>query len=71
MNGCCAIRTTRRSCPTSGRFGWNSLRIAGVIPDGELLEALDASYRGAQQAAQEGPPGARGARGSAEPDGLG
>ena len=31
--------------PYIGRFGWNSLRIGGVIPDSELLEALDASYR--------------------------
>jgi predicted DNA-binding protein (MmcQ/YjbR family) len=31
--------------PYIGRFGWNSLRTGGVIPDGELLEALDASYR--------------------------
>jgi predicted DNA-binding protein (MmcQ/YjbR family) len=31
--------------PYIGRFGWNSLRIGGVIPDGELLEALDASYQ--------------------------
>ena len=28
-----------------GRFGWNSLRVGGLIPDGELLEALDASYQ--------------------------
>jgi predicted DNA-binding protein (MmcQ/YjbR family) len=27
-----------------GRSGWNSLRIGGAIPDGELLEAVDASY---------------------------
>ena len=27
-----------------GRSGWNSLRIAGAIPDDELLEAIDASY---------------------------
>jgi predicted DNA-binding protein (MmcQ/YjbR family) len=27
-----------------GRSGWNSLRIAGAIPDDELLEAVDASY---------------------------
>jgi predicted DNA-binding protein (MmcQ/YjbR family) len=27
-----------------GRFGWNSLRIGGAIPDDELLEAVDASY---------------------------
>ena len=31
--------------PYIGRFGWNSLRIGGLIPDGELLEALDASYQ--------------------------
>ncbi|MBL8932327.1 MAG: MmcQ/YjbR family DNA-binding protein [Kineosporiaceae bacterium] len=27
-----------------GRSGWNSLRLAGAIPDEELLEAVDASY---------------------------
>lgn len=27
-----------------GRFGWNTLRLAGAIPDDELLEAVDASY---------------------------
>ena len=27
-----------------GRSGWNSLRLAGAIPDDELLEAVDASY---------------------------
>ncbi len=27
-----------------GRFGWNSLRIGGAIPDEEILEAVDASY---------------------------
>jgi predicted DNA-binding protein (MmcQ/YjbR family) len=27
-----------------GRSGWNSLRIAGAIPDDELREAVDASY---------------------------
>jgi predicted DNA-binding protein (MmcQ/YjbR family) len=27
-----------------GRSGWNSLRIAGAIPDDELLEAVDSSY---------------------------
>jgi predicted DNA-binding protein (MmcQ/YjbR family) len=27
-----------------GRFGWNTLRIGGSIPDDEVLEALDASY---------------------------
>ena len=30
--------------PYIGRSGWNSLRIGGVIPDDELLEAIDASY---------------------------
>ena len=30
--------------PYIGRFGWNNLR-RGMIPDGELLEALDASYQ--------------------------
>jgi predicted DNA-binding protein (MmcQ/YjbR family) len=28
-----------------GRFGWNSLRIDGAIPDDELLEAMEASYQ--------------------------
>lgn len=27
-----------------GRSGWNTLRAGGAIPDGELLEAIDASY---------------------------
>lgn len=27
-----------------GRYGWNSLRIGGAIPDDELTEAIDASY---------------------------
>jgi predicted DNA-binding protein (MmcQ/YjbR family) len=27
-----------------GRAGWNTLRIAGAIPDEELREAIDASY---------------------------
>ena len=30
--------------PYIGRAGWNSLQIAGGIPDEELLEAVDASY---------------------------
>ena len=28
-----------------GRSGWNNLRIGGLIPDDELLEAVDASYQ--------------------------
>jgi predicted DNA-binding protein (MmcQ/YjbR family) len=28
-----------------GRYGWNTLRVGGGIPDAELLEALDASYQ--------------------------
>jgi predicted DNA-binding protein (MmcQ/YjbR family) len=31
--------------PYIGRFGWNSLRAGRGIPDDELLEAVDASYR--------------------------
>ena len=27
-----------------GRFGWNTLKIGGAIPDDEVLEAVDASY---------------------------
>ncbi|WFE56710.1 MmcQ/YjbR family DNA-binding protein [Micromonospora sp. WMMD712] len=27
-----------------GRFGWNSLRLAGAIDDDELREAVDTSY---------------------------
>lgn len=27
-----------------GRSGWNTLRTGGAIPDGEILEAVDASY---------------------------
>ncbi len=30
--------------PYIGRSGWNSLKIGGGIPDGEILEAIDASY---------------------------
>jgi predicted DNA-binding protein (MmcQ/YjbR family) len=28
-----------------GRYGWNTLRVGGAIPDPEILEALDASYQ--------------------------
>jgi len=28
-----------------GRYGWNTLRIGGAIPDDEVLEAIDGSYR--------------------------
>ena len=28
-----------------GRYGWNTLRIGGAIPDDEVLEAIDTSYR--------------------------
>ena len=28
-----------------GRFGWNTLRIGGEIPDDEVFEAVDTSYR--------------------------
>ena len=28
-----------------GRSGWNTLRIGGTIPDEEIVEAIDASYR--------------------------
>jgi predicted DNA-binding protein (MmcQ/YjbR family) len=27
-----------------GRYGWNTLRIGGAIPDDEIREAIDASY---------------------------
>lgn len=27
-----------------GRSGWNTLQIGGSIPDGELVDAVDASY---------------------------
>ncbi|MFC7531091.1 MmcQ/YjbR family DNA-binding protein [Actinoplanes sp. GCM10030250] len=27
-----------------GRYGWNTLRIGGAIPDDEIFEAVDASY---------------------------
>jgi predicted DNA-binding protein (MmcQ/YjbR family) len=27
-----------------GRYGWNTLRVGGAIPDAEVREALDASY---------------------------
>jgi predicted DNA-binding protein (MmcQ/YjbR family) len=52
--------------PYIGRFGWNSLRIGGAIPDDELLEAVDASYRAvlSKLPKKERP-------GSAAPDGPG
>lgn len=28
-----------------GRSGWNTLRVGGAIPDEEILEAVDESYR--------------------------
>jgi len=28
-----------------GRFGWNTLRIGGEIPDDEVFEAIDISYQ--------------------------
>jgi predicted DNA-binding protein (MmcQ/YjbR family) len=31
--------------PYIGRYGWNTLRIGGGIPDDELVEAVDASYQ--------------------------
>lgn len=31
--------------PYIGRSGWNSLNLDGAIPDDELLEAVDDSYR--------------------------
>jgi predicted DNA-binding protein (MmcQ/YjbR family) len=31
--------------PYIGRSGWNSLRFGGTIPDDEVLEAVDESYR--------------------------
>ena len=27
-----------------GRYGWNTLRVGGAIPDSEVREAVDASY---------------------------
>ena len=27
-----------------GRYGWNSIRVDGTVPDDEVLEAVDASY---------------------------
>jgi predicted DNA-binding protein (MmcQ/YjbR family) len=30
--------------PYIGRFGWNSVRIGGKVPDGEIKELVDASY---------------------------
>jgi predicted DNA-binding protein (MmcQ/YjbR family) len=54
--------------PYIGRFGWNSLRIGGVIPDAELLEVLDASYRAVLSKL---PRKDRPVASSAEPDGLG
>jgi predicted DNA-binding protein (MmcQ/YjbR family) len=31
--------------PYIGRSGWNNLRYGGAIPDDEVLEAVDESYR--------------------------
>ncbi|TNM45163.1 hypothetical protein FHP29_04985 [Nocardioides albidus] len=31
--------------PYIGRSGWNNLTLAGAIPDEEILEAVDGSYR--------------------------
>ncbi|HKT06193.1 MAG TPA: MmcQ/YjbR family DNA-binding protein [Rugosimonospora sp.] len=31
--------------PYIGRSGWNTLHFGGAIPDGEILEAVDESYR--------------------------
>jgi predicted DNA-binding protein (MmcQ/YjbR family) len=31
--------------PYIGRSGWNSLHVGGAIPDDEVLEAVDESYR--------------------------
>ena len=31
--------------PYIGRSGWNTLAVAGTIPDDEILEAIDASYQ--------------------------
>jgi predicted DNA-binding protein (MmcQ/YjbR family) len=28
-----------------GRSGWNSVRLGGAVPDDEILELVDASYR--------------------------
>jgi predicted DNA-binding protein (MmcQ/YjbR family) len=49
-----------------GRFGWNSLRAGGAIPDGELLEAVDASYRAVLSKLH-----GKDRPGSAEPEGPG
>ena len=44
-----------------GRSGWNDLAFDGQIPDDELLEAVDESYRlVVEQAAEEAPPGGLG-----------
>ena len=34
-----------RVMPYIGRSGWNSLTVGGAIPDEEVLEAVDESYR--------------------------
>ncbi|ONI70139.1 hypothetical protein BWI15_23320 [Kribbella sp. ALI-6-A] len=28
-----------------GRYGWNTVRLGGAVPDDEVLELVDASYR--------------------------
>ncbi|MFD4460251.1 MmcQ/YjbR family DNA-binding protein [Nocardia sp. NPDC058480] len=30
--------------PYIGRYGWNSIRVSGAVPDDELRELIDASY---------------------------
>jgi predicted DNA-binding protein (MmcQ/YjbR family) len=34
-----------RVMPYLGRSGWNTLVVGGLIPDDEILEAVDESYR--------------------------
>ena len=43
-----------------GRSGWNSLRVGGAIPEEELLEAVDTSYRSvvSKLPKKDRPPGA-------------
>ena len=52
-SGCALVNRSARCCsrPASvllsaiGRSGWNDLSFGGAIPDDELLEAVEESYR--------------------------
>jgi len=43
-NTCTGNTVDASVMPYIGRSGWNTLRVAGKIPDDEVREAVDASY---------------------------